>query len=59
MSREEPKISVSFVEGKLVLRTRTNDKPESTPAMTVDLDNPKRISIRRLQGMDDTEATDF
>ena len=59
VSRDEPKISVSFRDGKLVMRTRTDDKSESTPSMTIELDNPNRISIRRLEGMDDPEATDF
>ena len=55
----EPKILVSFRDRKLVLCTKSDSGSESTPAMTVDLENPKLISIMRLPGMDDVEATDF
>ena len=59
VSKPEPKILVSFGDGKLALRTKADSGSESTPAMTVDLMNPNLISIMRLPGMDDTEATDF
>ena len=59
VSKPEPKILVSFEDGKLVLRTKADSGSESTPAMTVNLANPKIISIMRLPGMDDTEAKEF
>ena len=59
VSKPEPKISVSFKNGRLVLRTKDDSGTESTPAMTVNLANPKIISIMRLPGMDDTEAKEF
>ena len=59
VSKPEPKISVSFKNGRLVLRTKDDSGTESTPAMTVNLENPNRIAVVRLSGMDDTEARAF